>query len=38
MKVSPVDEGEWEPLIDFTEFAPEGIALSELKKKLQALR
>lgn len=37
MKVVPVDEGDWEPLIDFTEFRKDGIALSELKRKLKKL-
>jgi antitoxin (DNA-binding transcriptional repressor) of toxin-antitoxin stability system len=37
MRISPVDEGEWETVIDITEFRPEGVGLAELKKKLLAL-
>ena len=37
MRITPVDEGEWETVIDLTEFRPEGIGLAELKRKLLAL-
>lgn len=38
MKVVPVDDdGEWETVIDFTEFRKGGIPLSELKQKLEEL-
>ncbi|MDP4000094.1 MAG: type II toxin-antitoxin system prevent-host-death family antitoxin [bacterium] len=37
MKLVPVDEGDWETLIDFTKFRKGGIPLSELEQKLKAL-
>ena len=34
MKLSPVEDGEWEPLVDFTEFKKGGIKLDELLSRL----
>lgn len=36
--VSPVDQGGWETVIDFTEFDPEGISADVLLKKLRSLK
>lgn len=36
-KISPVDEGEWETVIDFTKFRKDGISAKELLARLKKL-